>query len=397
MSIWQNIFHNRSTKRLRLMLEAVRMRDFSLQYATEKMSGEEKRMAEEINAVIREFREMEHRREGESHFYDALLSTVESLLFATDEKGNVRWMNQAAITMLLGFRFETLDKLSALNPNLPGQLQTLRKGESQLVYYSLPNGEEKQYVATMTPFFSKGFVYRLYNLQRVDSVLQQSEVMAQHKLIRVLTHEIMNSLSPIISLSGLLSESLNTPDPKMRITEEEEKTALDAINRRAEGLLQFVQNYRKISGIAMPTIEKVRVGDIFESMKQLYSTQLTEERLEIDVACADDIIGVDCSQIEQVLINLLKNATEAGSQHIWLTAERSSDNRWLVITVRDDGEGIQPDVIERLFTPFFTTKQGGQGIGLAICKQIVSRHGGTISAKPVPHHSGSVFMVRLPM
>ena len=397
MSIWQNIFHNKSTKRLRLMLEAVRMRDFSLQYATEKLSGEERRMAEEINAVIREFREVEHRRVGESHFYDALLSTVESILLASDEKGNVRWMNEAAINRLLGFRFERIEALAALEPNLPQLLCALRKGESQLVAYSLPNGEERQFVATMTPFFTKGFVYRLYNLQRVDSVLQQSEVMAQNKLISVLTHEIMNSLTPIISLSDTLKEGIGHPDERMRVSEEDEKMAIEAINRRASGLMQFVQNYRKISGIGMPEIMKVGVGDLFDSLQKLLSTELKDLKVDINVSCANETVSIDRSQIEQVLINLLKNAAESGGEKIELTAQLSSDNRWIVIAVKDDGEGIVPEAMERLFTPFFTTKPGGQGIGLAVCRQIVSKHGGTISAKSMPDVNGSVFTVRLPL
>ncbi|MBR4856492.1 MAG: ATP-binding protein, partial [Bacteroidaceae bacterium] len=373
------------------------MRDFSLQYATEKLSGEERRMAEEINAVIREFREVEHRRVGESHFYDALLSTVESILLASDEKGNVRWMNEAAISRLLGFRFERIEALAALEPNLPQLLRTLRKGESQLVAYSLPNGEERQFVATMTPFFTKGFVYRLYNLQRVDSVLQQSEVMAQNKLISVLTHEIMNSLTPIISLSDTLKEGIGHPDPRLRVSEEDEKMAVEAINRRASGLMQFVQNYRKISGIGMPEIMKVGVGDLFESLQKLLSTEMKDLKVDINVSCANETVSIDRSQIEQVLINLLKNAAESGGEKIELTAQLSSDNRWIVIAVKDDGGGILPEAMERLFTPFFTTKPGGQGIGLAVCRQIVSKHGGTISAKSMPDVNGSVFTVRLPL
>ena len=221
--------------------------------------------------------------------------------------------------------------------------------------------------------------------------------MAQNKLISVLTHEIMNSLTPIISLSDTLKEGIGHPDERMRVSEEDEKMAIEAINRRASGLMQFVQNYRKISGIGMPEIMKVGVGDLFDSLQKLLSTELKDLKVDINVSCANETVSIDRSQIEQVLINLLKNAAESGGEKIELTAQLSSDNRWIVIAVKDDGEGIVPEAMERLFTPFFTTKPGGQGIGLAVCRQIVSKHGGTISAKSMPDVNGSVFTVRLPL
>jgi signal transduction histidine kinase len=181
------------------------------------------------------------------------------------------------------------------------------------------------------------------------------------------------------------------------VSEEDEKMAIEAINRRASGLMQFVQNYRKISGIGMPEIMKVGVGDLFDSLQKLLSTELKDLKVDINVSCANETVCIDRSQIEQVLINLLKNAAESGGEKIELTAQLSSDNRWIVIAVKDDGEGIVPEAMERLFTPFFTTKPGGQGIGLAVCRQIVSKHGGTISAKSMPDVNGSVFTVRLPL
>ena len=128
MGFWQNIFYNKSIRRLREMLQAVRTRDFSLQYSLKKLHGEERRIAEEINSVIREFREREHRREGEVHFYDAILSKVDCIMFATDNTGRVRYMNNAAIEGLCGFKFNDIEELRALHASLPAQLKGLSKG-----------------------------------------------------------------------------------------------------------------------------------------------------------------------------------------------------------------------------------------------------------------------------
>ena len=149
MGFWQNIFYNKSIRRLRLMLESVRMRDFSLQYSLDKLTGEERRMAEEINAVINEFRETERKHQGETHLYDALLSNVDSILIATDETGKTKWMNKAAIEQLCGFQFDRLDNLSALHPSLPEQLKELRKNSMSLISFPPKEGEEKRYAATM--------------------------------------------------------------------------------------------------------------------------------------------------------------------------------------------------------------------------------------------------------
>lgn len=397
MGFFQNIFYNKSISRLRLMLESVRMRDFSLQFSLVKLSGEERLLAEEINAVIREFRKTEHRRKGESHFYDALLSNVDSILMATDDTGRVRWMNKAAIDGLCGFRFDTLEHLKVLHPSLPSKLADLRKGTMQLVSFSIPNGEERQYAASMTRIFVSGIGYRLYSMQSVAAILNQGEIQAQQKLIRVLTHEIMNSLTPIVSLSETLAENLTSTDAG-NLSSEETNAILSTITRRANGLMEFVQRYRLLSGIAPPVIQSVRVGELMQGLQELSALQFTTEcKITFDVMCPDRFVSMDLSQIEHVLINLMKNAVETQATKVSVIASMSDDDRWLVVSILDNGGGFPPEVIDNLFTPFFSTKQGGQGIGLAVCRQIVSNHGGLIGAECVNGGKGARFTMRLPV
>ena len=379
------------------MLEAVRMRDFSLQFSLGKLSGEERLLAEEINAVIREFRETQHRREGESHFYDALLSSVDSILMSTDDSGRVRWMNKAAIDGLCGFRFNTLDHLKVLHPSLPTMLADLRKDTMQLVSFSMPDGEERQYAASMTRIFVSGIGYRLYSMQSVAAILNQGEIQAQQKLIRVLTHEIMNSLTPIVSLSETLAENLSSTDTS-NLSTDETNAILSTISRRANGLMEFVQRYRLLSGIAPPVIQSVRVGELMQGLQELSSLQLTSEcKIIFNVKCIDMFVNMDLSQIEHVLINLLKNAIETQATEVKVLANMSDDERWFIVAIEDNGGGFPPEVIDNLFTPFFSTKQGGQGIGLAVCRQIVSNHGGLIGAECVNGGKGARFTMRLPV
>lgn len=397
MGFWQNIFYNKSIKRLRLMLESVRMRDFSLQYSLDRLTGEERRMAEEINAVINEFRETERKHQGETHLYDALLSNVDSILIATDETGKTKWMNKAAIEQLCGFQFDRLDNLSALHPSLPEQLKGLRKNSMSLVSFPTKEGEEKRYAATMKKIFVSGISYRLYTMQDVASVFRQSESLAQQRLVRVLTHEIVNSLTPIVSLSETMADNMALGSER-DISDSEMEVALSAISRRAKGLMEFVQRYRMLSGIAPPVISAVRIDELIQGLQELVVPQIKEGcKVSFYAGCGDAMIGVDRAQIEQVLLNLLKNAVETGATLIDVTGTLSDDERWLIVSVTDNGGGFPKEAADNMFTPFFTTKSGGQGIGLAVCRQIVSNHGGLVGAECLEDGSGARFTVRLPM
>ena len=379
------------------MLESVRMRDFSLQYSLDKLTGEERRMAEEINAVINEFREAEHKHQRETHFYDALLSNVDSILIATDEAGKVKWMNRTAVERLCGFKFDTLDSLSALHTSLPAQLKELRKNCINLVYFPTTDGEERRYAATMGKIFVNGIGYRLYTLQDVASVFRQSEFLAQQQLVRVLTHEIVNSLTPIVSLSDTMADNIALGSER-NINDEEMGVALSAINRRAKGLMEFVQRYRMLSGIAPPIIKAVKVHELLMEIQKLVRPQMSENcKVNFTTECNDTIIGIDCSQIEQVFLNLLKNASETGASRVDVKATMSDDERWLIVSVTDNGGGFQHETADNMFTPFFTTKKEGQGIGLAVCRQIVSNHGGLVGAECTEDGSGARFTVRLPI
>lgn len=397
MGFWQNIFYNKSIKRLRLMLESVRMRDFSLQYSLDKLTGEERRMAEEINAVINEFRETERKHQGETHLYDALLSNVDSILIATDDTGKTKWMNRAAIEQLCGFQFDRLDNLSALHSSLPEQLKGLRKNSMSLISFPTSQGEERRYAATMRKMFVNGIGYRLYTMQDVASVFRQSESLAQQRLIRVLTHEIVNSLTPIVSLSETMADNMAMGSER-DISDSEMEVALSAISRRAKGLMEFVQRYRMLSGIAPPVISTVKIEELIMGLQELVVPQIKEGcKMSFNTGCGNATIGIDRAQIEQVFLNLLKNAVETGATFIDVTGALSDDERWLIVSVTDNGGGFPKEAADNMFTPFFTTKSGGQGIGLAVCRQIVSNHGGLVGAECLEDGSGARFTVRLPI
>ena len=208
-------------------------------------------------------------------------------------------------------------------------------------------------------------------------VLERNEMEAWQKLIRVLTHEIMNSITPIISLSETLSEREMTEKnyPVMR-------QGMQTIHRRSKGLLEFVENYRKLTRLPAPVRCPVSVRELLQDLQKLFS----EEYIRIEIPQTNRTLQIDRIQIEQVLINLIKNAKEACGkvQNPLIEVKMNPTMSWqCLITVQDNGEGILPEVQDKIFVPFFTTKTSGSGIGLSLCKQIMNRHGGNITVQSI--------------
>ena len=390
-----NPFYNKSIRRLRQMLHAIRMRDFSLQFAIDKLHGEERSLAEEINAVMNDFREKTIKQESQYQYFDTLLNTVGDCLIVTNDKGHIHWMNRTAINSLCGFRIYDINDLAPVNNNLPQMMHNLRPGIKKILRLRVKNGNdtiEREYSITTTNFFDKGFYYKLYSLQNIHEVVQRSESEAQQQLVRVLTHEIMNSLTPIISLSDTLTEGMKDES----LSQDDITQALRAINRRSSGLLHFVENYRKLQHISAPQYADVRLGELISNLQQLFPAPY----FHFNIEDSEHVLHIDRSQIEQVLINLLKNAEEAvkdiEDKNISISARSDKPQHIITINVEDNGSGIMPEVLDRIFVPFFTTKPGGSGIGLSICRQIASQHGGTITASSTPLKQ-TVFTLQLPI
>lgn len=244
-----------------------------------------------------------------------------------------------------------------------------------------------------TKFATQGKEQQIISLKNIHSVLERNEMEAWQKLIRVLTHEIMNSITPIISLSETLSER-GIPE---QLGEKEYSIILQAmqtIHRRSKGLLEFVENYRRLTRIPAPVRTKVSIAELFMDLKKLFP----EEYIHFETPLSELNLYIDRAQIEQVLINLLRNAREAcGKQadkniRVEITTAPANNK---IMTVSDNGEGILPDVLDKIFVPFFSTKTTGSGIGLSLCKQIMTLHEGSINVKS-ESGKGSRFILTFP-
>ena len=285
--------------------------------------------------------------ERQLQYLRQLTENVDTALFVCSTDGRIDWMNHAASVIVSG-TFLPDNILQAITEHAE-----MVDGCALSTVLLRIDGQRRLVVA----------------LKDVSALMQRQEMEAWQQLIRVLTHEIMNSLTPIISISETLTD---------------ENEAFAVINRRCHSLLNFVESYRQLTRIKAPERTTFPVSDLFAHIKVLFPKVVTL----LDGKTVEPQLTADRSQLEQVLINLIKNAYESGATKVEVSASDSE------IRVKDNGSGMSPDILEHAFIPFFTTKPTGTGIGLSLCRQIILKHGGTITIDS-QKGCGTTFIIKL--
>lgn len=360
---------------IRRLTDSLRYNDMTQAFCPPYKNKLMTEMAAELSDTLQAVRARLLEEEVKHQYYESLLNKVDTAVLVTDMAGHIEWMNSSATAQL------------GQAPQLPSELLDIPSGETRVMRIHR-NGAILEMAVATTLFAARGTEQRLISLKNIHSVLERNEMEAWQKLIRVLTHEIMNSITPIISLSETLSER-GVPLTLKEAGGEKEYgimlQAMQTIHRRSKGLLGFVENYRRLTRLPAPVCTVVPVRELFADMQKLFP----DDFIHFELPPADKTLNADRAQIEQVLINLLKNAREATARRdvpkIEVRASfapkvTASLSSWrCTVTVRDNGEGILPEVQDKIFVPFFTTKTAGSGIGLSLCKQIMNQHGGNIS------------------
>ncbi len=343
-------------------IELIRMGDTSDRVSSSKGSFG-RAIVRELNLTFDIFRQRLQSEAIRQHYYEQVLDEVDTGVLVCREDGEITWQNRASILMLGSMH------------GLPQEWIATRSAHK--VTHTHHNTVYEMLVCSRK-FVLDRQTYRIISLRDIHEVIEETEIEAWQKLVSVLTHEIMNSLTPIIGLS----ESADGMD-------ERADSALAVIHRRSKGLLEFVNNYRKLTRIPQPQMESVPVQEYFNDLEQFYG-----DRIRCNVSPSALKVYADPRQLMQVLVNLVKNASEASDGVIELNASRMADGN-IEISVRDYGHGILPEVMDSIFVPFFTTKPQGSGIGLSLCKQIVKQHRGRLQVKSSPGR-GSTFTIVLP-
>ena len=382
-------FIQRTVKDTKRFIEAIHFSEFNITFQNFGYKGLFPELIPIMEKAIFRFNERLQHMEVEQHFYDLLLNRIDSALLVFDKTDSIDWINKAAIDEFGKPQPRQIADLASNSPELPGILKKIVPGEVKMIEIK-KEGNIRQLAATAVLFNSRGKMLKLVSLKNIQPVLEVSESEAWKKLIRVLTHEMMNSITPILSLAETLSDPASTDEVDYEVM----SRAMQTIHRRSKGLVEFVGNYQKLMRIPTPVMNSFGVREMMNDISHLL--QAEGIRFSCKIRPADLTLFADQTLIEQVLINLIKNAWDAchrtDSPEIGVHLFKNEYNN-RVIVVSDNGCGILPDVQDKIFVPFFTTKTGGSGIGLSICRQIVVSHNGTIKVESEPNKGTRVTLV----
>jgi two-component system nitrogen regulation sensor histidine kinase NtrY len=390
----------KTNRGLARFLQSIRYSDFSTGFTT----GEHGPSFDELNRIYSEvigrFREISIEKEENYRYLQAVVQHVGIGMIAFGADGIVELINAAAKKLFDVPRLGTIDDLSEVSPELVEKLRMMEPGESALIKVMV-SGDLLQLSVYTTELRLRHSSLTLVSFQNIGTELDRKEMEAWQNLIRVLTHEIKNSLTPIASLTSSMEDMLSAREQTVGLDEEalqDIHVAIETIKKRSEGLLRFTDAYRSLTKIKQPEFKRFPVSDLLSRIRNLSAAQIEEDRIELrtTVAPPDLKLMADPELIEQVLINLVLNAIEAleGRQDGRIEISASIDDRnHIVMQVIDNGRGIVENALEKIFIPFYSTKKEGSGIGLSLSRQIMRLHHGDLTAESEPGER-TVFTMR---
>jgi two-component system, NtrC family, nitrogen regulation sensor histidine kinase NtrY len=397
-------FTEQTNIKLTQFFESIRHADFTSSFTDNELGKSFEGLNKEFNEVIEAFKK--NKTEKEEHF-NYLLTVIQHVsigIIVFKQDGKVDVFNNAVKRMLRLPRLRNIKDLSVIEEELPNKLQSMKAGNKALIKVFIAD-ELLQLSIHATQFRMRGEEYILVSFQDIAPELEQKEIESWQKLIRVLTHEIMNSITPISSLSETIDEIISNHQdipPANEIYKEDMENvrqAIATIGNRSKGLLNFVEIYRNLTRIPKPNFRHFYIQDMFDRIMELLGPKFDENNIEttIKIFPKDLKVLADPDLIDQVLINLLLNAIDALSEtknkdikpRITIVASVNLNNR-TTIEIADNGKGIKQDLLDKIFMPFFTSKKKGSGIGLSLSRQIMQMHKGSITVRS-KFDEGAVF------
>jgi len=393
---------DRSNRDLIRFFEAVKFGDFTQAFERRSRGGSFRQLREALSEVMGAFQKARAEKEEQALYLRTIVQHVAIGLLVFDEKdGRVDLINNAAKRLLGVTQLKNVRSLEAVSPDLVRRLLDLKPRERALVRIERPD-EQLQLALQASEFKLRARKFMLVSIQDIRSELEEKEIDAWQKLIRILTHEIMNSMTPISSLAATAQDLIARSEPRSDPESWNDiELALRTIAKRSQGLLHFVDGFRNLTRIPKPNFIFFPARDLFSRVSQLLQLPLAESGAKFESSLRPENLELlaDPDLLEQVLINLLLNAADAvrGRENARVELSAYIDERGRpVIQVRDNGVGIPEENLDKVFVPFFSTKEGGSGIGLSLSRQVMQLHNGTISVSSKPGVE-SVFTLRFRM
>lgn len=384
-----DLFHyaNSTNRKLIRFFDSIQYDDFSIKFSSDNTYGKSfQGLNKQFNKVLEAFRKIRAENEASLHLVNSIVQNVQTGLLFYDQYGRIELSNTAACKLLGFYRMKNISELKATHAELCEKLMDTT--EKHFLYQSV-NG--LQLSVNIVAIRMRGQINHLVSLQNIQPELQQKEVEAWQNLTRVLRHEIMNSLTPLLSLIGTMKHIVEKELPASANdngAKDDLQEALQTLESRGIGMINFVDGYRSFTSIPPPTFTEVDIEQLIQQMMNLMHTEMVSSKISFSFEKKQNNhkLHADAEQLSMVLINLVKNAKEAleHTENAIITIKTYAENNAVMIEVIDNGPGIEPEALEDIFIPFFTTKEHGSGIGLSLSRQIIQQHGGTIKVFSEP-------------
>jgi two-component system, NtrC family, nitrogen regulation sensor histidine kinase NtrY len=386
----------RSNREFSDFLQAIKSADFATHYEIDKRGHSFSKLRQAYNSIVAEFQAARIDKEAHYTFLQTVVNQVSIAIISFDQQGEIKLLNEAARQMLDLPLLNNVHQWRRFNPELYTHLLSDVNEVAEITV-----GQNRlKLLFRSASFRLQENEHRLILITNVKPEIDRTEVEAWEQLLHVLTHEIMNSITPISSLSGTIKDHLNELISSKNLDDDmlaDMSEGLLVIEKRSEGLISFVNNYRSLISVPEPNLKKIRVQHLFERIRLLVSNRLEEQgiALRVDIESNLLLIVADESLMEQLLLNLIYNAADAlegvAEPVIELSAQLHTEQT--VIRVSDNGVGIPPELIGKIFIPFFTTKNSGTGIGLSLSKQIMRLHRGSIDVFSQPGQGTTITLL----
>ncbi|AWX44440.1 Histidine kinase [Flagellimonas maritima] len=388
-------FINSTNRKIAYFFDAIRNEDFTLRFPEKVSIKSFKELNQSLNRVNSLIQEIHLEMQVREKYYQEILKQASIGIMTINEKGHILFANPTLEKLLNHSPLNHIKQIEQIDENLYSIFKNLKPFERKL--FQLTNEREQtQLSLKSTPLTLDGKSLTLVVVQDINAELDEKEIESWIRLIRVLTHEIMNSITPITSISdsiikyyskdGEIASLKDLDDHKIKNT----LKGLEVIKEQGGNLMEFVQSYRSLLSVPEPNRTIVKGKEFLGKIDVLMSTRLEEEQTNFTVRCSPEDLEffIDEKQLTQVLINLCKNALqsvkEVESGQVQMKAGIDNDGR-KYIEIMDNGPGIPPDLLDEIFVPFFTTKNEGTGIGLSLSKQVMQLHGGSLKVHSVPY------------
>jgi two-component system, NtrC family, nitrogen regulation sensor histidine kinase NtrY len=363
---------------VRVFANSVRHGDFNISYHLVDKNDAHYELYQMLNSITSYVRSLQSQFVQQNQYFEYVVKNAQVGLMAYDDKGRVLLSNDEALLLLGNKSLKIFGQLAGSDSVLHDQLVSLSLNQPKLIR----GGADKtvRLSARLSKIVIEGKSIFLLSLININPELAENELQSWQDLISVLTHEIMNSVTPIHSLTGSMNKYMDRIEGNDEVVAKA-KHSLDVITRRSQSLMTFVDRYRTISTVPLPRLEMIDLSKLISDVLLLMENELS--RVKVRFAHRSTDVKVDPSLVEQVIINVLKNALSAVAEKTepQIQIELTSDDKFVTVSVSDNGKGIPSNVIGKIFIPFFTTRENGSGIGLTLSRQIMHRHGGTIEIR----------------